>query len=164
MWFPRKISLLLTLAVALASGQQTTTGDEMYLQVRAVGEHLKCQCGSQCSYTVASCNMLHCSFRDEVNPQIKEGLQAGLSADQVVEKLIAKYGSALRNAPRPEGFGLFGWAMPFVALLIGFIIAPFVVWSWIKKQRAVAATVPQVDDRTLARYQREIDRDLADLE
>ena len=157
-----KLSLLLLLVSSLGFGQQVTTGDDGYLQVREVGAHLKCQCG--CGSTVASCNMLHCHFREEVNPQIEEGLKAGLSLEAIVEKLVAKYGSELRTAPVAEGFGLVGWAMPFVALALGLLIAPFVVWRWMKKRPLAATTAPAVDEKVLARYQDEIDKELAEVE
>ncbi len=158
-----KVSLLLLLGASLAFGQEVTTGDDGYLQVREVGAHLKCQCG--CGSTLASCNMLHCHFREELNPQIEEGLRAGLSLDAIVEKLVAKYGSELRTAPVTEGFGLVGWAMPFAALALGLLIAPFVVWRWMKKHPVAATTAPPaVDEKVLARYQDQIEKELAEVE
>ena len=41
--------------------------------------------------------------------------------------MIAKFGPELRTEPLPQGFGLFGWAMPFAALGVGLVIVPFVV-------------------------------------
>lgn len=158
----RKTSFLLLLGALLAWAQQVTTGDEMYLRIREVGEHIKCQCG--CGSTVATCNMLHCHFREEIKPDIVAGLEAGLPVTTIVENLIATHGSELRTAPKAEGFGLVGWAMPFAALALGLLIAPFVVLHWIRKHRATEAAVPAVDEKTLAHYQKEIEKELAEVE
>lgn len=160
MRFLRNISLLVFLGASVLSSQTVTTGDEMYAKMRAVGEKLKCQCG--CSYTVAHCNMLNCSFREQVNPEIKTGIEAGLSEQTIIENLIAKYGPGLRTAPRTKGFGLVGWAMPFVALLIGLIVAPVVVARWKKRQQAAPAA--PVNEKLVARYRDQIEKDLAKFE
>ena len=76
--------------------------------------------------------------------------------------MIAKYGSELRNAPRAEGFGLFGWAMPFAALAAGLIAAPIFVRRWRAQQAAAPAAAP-IDEKVLSRYRDEIDRDLDEL-
>ena len=165
MWFVRKASIFVLLAALVTPSvfaENVTTTDEMYLKVRAVGEKLKCQCASQCSYTVAGCNMLHCSFREKVNPEIKAGLEAGLQPETIIENLIAKFGSALRTAPQAEGFGLFGWAMPFAALLAGLIIAPVVVLRWRAKHPATATA--QTSGGVLAKYRDQIEREVDELE
>jgi len=169
MWSLRRISFLALLAGSVAVtdvavAQSVTTGDEMFLRMREVGDKLRCQCASQCSYTVASCNMLRCSFRETVNPDIREALQAGLAPDAIVEKMIAKYGAELRTEPLPEGFGLFGWAMPFVALAVGLVIVPFVVLRWKKQQRPAAPEPRPIDEQVLAEYEAAIERDLAESE
>lgn len=155
-------SLLVFVLAACAQGQTVAeAGSEAYLKSREVGRQLKCQCG--CSYTIADCNMLHCSFRESVTPDIKEGVAAGLPVATIVKNIIAKYGSQLRTAPRAEGFGLFGWAMPFVAILLGLIAAPILVWRWKTKFDQRPAPAP-ADEADMARYQEEIERDLAKLE
>jgi cytochrome c-type biogenesis protein CcmH/NrfF len=134
--------------------------------VREVGNKLRCQCEGSggCSYTVAHCNMLHCSFRETVNPEIRKALEAGLSIDAVVAQLIAKFGPELRTEPLPHGFGLFGWAMPFAALALGMVIVPFVVKRWKQQQREAEAQRRPLDERVVAEYEAAIERDLAESE
>ena len=74
----RRISFSLLLGASFLAAQTVVEADAMYAKMRAVGENLKCQCPANCSYTVASCNMLHCSFREQVNPQIRTDLEAVL--------------------------------------------------------------------------------------
>lgn len=170
MWSLRKVSpvvLLLALTAGVHGDAQTVTrGDEMYLRMRAVGEKLRCQCEGPggCSYTVANCNMLRCSFREKVNPEIRKALEAGIAPEAIVAAMIAKFGSELRTEPLPQGFGLFGWAMPFAALAIGLVIVPFVVRRWKQKQRLAEAQRRPIDERVLAQYEAAIERELAERE
>jgi len=155
------------LAVTVALGgilvaEEVKTSDQMSLRVWKVGEDLKCLCPANCAYTVASCNMLHCSFREEVNPQIQDGLEEGLAPTRIVEVLRAKYGAVLRTMPQAEGFGLVGWAMPFFALGIGLAIVPFVVRRLRKSQPDEPQEIA-VDAAAVKRYTDQIDKDLDDL-
>jgi cytochrome c-type biogenesis protein CcmH/NrfF len=160
------VILLAGLAASAAAAQSVTTGDEMYLKMRAVGSKLRCQCEGPggCSYTVADCNMLRCSFRESVNPEIREALTAGVAPEIVVEQMIAKFGSELRTEPLPEGFGLFGWAMPFAVLLLGFLVVPFVVRHWKQQEKVAAMARAPLNERVVAEYEAAIERDLAENE
>lgn len=170
MWSLPKASLVVLLLAltgwAPGDAQTVTQGDEMYLRMRAVGDKLRCQCEGPggCSYTVANCNMLHCSFREKVNPEIRKALEAGIAPDAVVAAMIAKFGSELRTEPLPQGFGLFGWAMPFAALALGLVIVPFVVRRWKQQQRLAEPEHRPIDERVLAEYEAAIERDLAESE
>ena len=158
----QKLSLLLLMTAPLLPAQNVSESDPKFPAVRAVWEQLKCQCEAHCSYTITGCNMMGCSFRARILPEIRAGVDAGLSTQENLESLIAKYGSELRNSPRAEGFGLFGWAMPFAALAAGLIAAPIVVRRWRAQQAAAPARVP-VDEKVLSRYREEIERDLDEL-
>jgi cytochrome c-type biogenesis protein CcmH/NrfF len=161
MRFLRRASLLLVLCALPAVTQNVTTGEDHYQAFVAVGEKLKCQCG--CSYTVAHCNMLNCHYRELVKPEIEKAITAGLPTAEIVEKMVAMFGSELRNAPRTEGFGRVGWAMPFVALLLGLVAAPVIIVRW-KKRHQEAPAAASVSEKDLARYQEAIEKDLARLE
>ena len=157
-----KVSLLLTAILSLAVAAKVTTGDEHYAEFRAVGEKLKCQCG--CSYTIASCNMLNCHYREQVKPDIMSQIEAGVPGEQIIRSIIEKYGTELMTAPRGSGFGLFGWTMPFVALLLGLIAAPFFIKKWRAQQAEASANAADVDDATLAKFRSQIEKDLEELD
>ena len=157
------LSLFVLLAAPALLAQNVAKGDPKYKRIREVGEQLKCQCEAHCSYTVSGCNMTACSFRAAAAAEISKDIDAGLSTGEIVERMIAKFGSELRNSPRAEGFGLFGWAMPFVALAAGLIAAPFVVKRWKAREAAVAVPAP-VDPAVLSQYEQQIEEDLKDLD
>ena len=160
----RNSLVLLALSAPLVFAQTVSKGgDENYKKIKEVGERLKCQCPTNCSYTVASCNMLGCSGKAAPMADIKAMVESGLPSETIFEQMIAKYGSAARMAPRTEGFGLFGWAMPFVAVLLGLAAAPVVIWRWRAKIKPEAPAKP-LSEEALKRYRDRIEQDLETME
>ena len=158
----RNSILILLLAVSLAPAQNVSeAGSETYVKIREASKQLKCQCS--CSYTIADCNMLNCHYREQVKPEIKKLVEAGVPVPAVVEQIVAKFGSALRTSPETEGFGLFGWAMPFVAVLLGLMAAPVVAWRWkVNHQQQVEEhPVRQAD---IERFREQIEKDIEAME
>ncbi len=147
-------SVLLVVATAMAA-----YGAVPYVKLREVGEQVSCQCG--CSYTVGSCNMLNCHFRDPVLRQIEEGLEAGKSEAAVLEEVYATYGSATRVEPRAKGFGMVGWIAPFAALLCGLAAIPWILRRWRANTRADSHG-DSVPDEVVDRYGPQIEDDLED--
>jgi len=151
--------------VALTLCAQTvSTGNQLEKQVRHVGEKLKCFCGqngSTCSYTVGSCNMINCHFREEVNALIRPMVQAGTDEATILAKLKEKYGTMILGAPPAEGFNILGWIMPFVAMVIGLVAIRFTVVRW---RRLKPAAAPAVGTPAMEKFRDEIDKELADLE
>ncbi len=135
--------------------------DEMYLKVRAIGDHIECTCG--CSSTISTCNMVGCHVRVPINEEIEAGIEAGRSPEDILAAVYEKYGQEMRVEPRREGFGIVGWAMPFVSLLAGLAVIPFVVRRWRRNARAQAASEP-VPARVVDRYSAEIERQLKEME
>lgn len=157
--------LISRLACGLATvtaAAEVKTSDPMTLRVKELGRRVMCQCS--CGSTVGDCNMLQCHFGEPVRGEIREGLVAGLSPDEIIEGIVAKYGQVVRTAPRTDGFGAFGWAMPFVAVGFGLAMIPLVVRKWRREQLAAAAaagTIDELDPETLSRLEAEIEHDLA---
>ena len=147
-------------AVALLAAS-SAWADDMYLKVRAVGNHIECTCG--CSSTISTCNMVGCHVRVPINEEIEAGIEAGRSQEDILAAVYEKYGEEMRVEPRREGFGIVGWAMPFVSLLAGLAVIPFVVRRWRRNARAQAAAEP-VPARVVDRYSEEIERQLKEME
>jgi cytochrome c-type biogenesis protein CcmH/NrfF len=108
--------------------------------------------------------MLNCHYREQVKPDIMSQIEAGVPVEQIIRSIIEKYGTELMTAPRGSGFGLFGWTMPFVALLLGLIAAPFFIKKWRAQQAEATAATAKVDDATLAKFRSQIEKDLEELD
>lgn len=132
-----------------------------YERLREVGDRVACQCG--CRYTAGSCNMINCHFRDPILKQIREGLEAGQSDEEVLEAVYATYGSETRVEPRDEGFEILGWIAPFAAFLAGLAAIPWLVRRWVSRSGA-RSRADSVPDEVYNRYRTEIETDLGDLD
>ena len=151
------LAISLTLALAAVSAQAKVP----YEKVRQVGDLVTCLCS--CAYTVGSCNMINCHFSDPVLAEIEAGLDAGQSDEEVLEAVYAKYGSETRVQPRNDGFGLIGWIAPFVSLLVGLALVPWVIRRWRRSTRA-RARGSGVPEDVVDRFRSQIEDDLDDLE
>ena len=149
------ISLLLGLAAIDASAAVP------YAKLREVGDRVSCQCS--CAYTVGSCNMLNCHFRDPIMQEISAGLEAGRSEDEILEAVYAKYGSETRVEPRNEGFGRVGWIAPFASLLAGLALIPLVVRRW-RRGTAARSRADSVPADVVDRYRSRIETGFDELE
>lgn len=141
---------------------QVKSTDPIDAEAYEIGKRLQCQCG--CGSTVADCNMLYCHFGEPVRAEIREGVVAGLAPEVIIDQLVAKYGAIILGEPPAEGFGAVGWTMPFITILAGLAIVPFVIHRWRKNQLAAEAAAPApvaVDEEALDRFKAQIDRDLA---
>ena len=147
-WF-LKASLWAALLLPLA-GQTVSTGDAEHARLRAIGEKLKCQCG--CAYTVGSCNMLNCHFREQAYADIRPDLKTGASDTSILAKMKEKYGTVVLAAPPAEGFSLVGWTMPFLAILVGLIAIRFILVR-LRRPKPVVALVPSKLKLAYARTQ-----------
>lgn len=56
---------------------------------------------------------------EELRDSLQAGALAGLSADSLVEWMIASYGEEYRALPETRGSGLLAWLVPPLALLLG---------------------------------------------
>ncbi len=151
----------LAISLLLASVPASTLAAVPYSKLREVGDRVTCQCS--CRYTVGSCNMLNCHFRDPILKEIEAGLEAGQPEEEILEAVYAKYGGETRVQPRSEGFGMVGWIAPFVSLLAGLAIIPWVVRRWraVSVSRSRSDSVP---DAVVDRYRAQIEEDLDELE
>lgn len=146
------------LALLLACSAQAAVP---YAKLRQVADLVSCQCG--CSYTVGSCNMLNCHFRDPILKQISEGLEAGEQEEALLEAVYEQYGPETRVQPREDAFGMLGWTAPFALLIAGLAAMVLVVRRWRAHTSARSAT-QRVPDQVLDHYRAQIEDDLGKLD
>lgn len=100
---------------------------------RAITSQLICPCS--CGEILSGCT---CDTGKAMQGFVTDALKSGKGKDEIVTSLVAKYGEVIRGAPKAEGFNLIVWIAPFVATLIGFVIAGFVLLRWVGRRRVVA--------------------------
>ena len=153
----RSSLLVLVVAVfAVATATANTAAEKPSVDVRRVGSHLACKCG--CNDTVATCAMLECSFSKPAKERIAKLQAAGWTDQAIIDQFIADYGPSIyRGDP-----SAFGWVVPYLLLAPGLAL----IWWFIRRYRKPRA-LPEIgpaDDPALAKYNEQIEKDLAHLD
>jgi cytochrome c-type biogenesis protein CcmH/NrfF len=83
--------------------------------------------------------------------------QAGVPREEVEARLYQEFGDTLRHAPRAEGWGLWAYLVPGIAMLAG---GALVVWFLGRSRRSVSEEPPAPPPLRDAELEREVDREL----
>ncbi|MFN7994199.1 MAG: cytochrome c-type biogenesis protein CcmH [Bryobacteraceae bacterium] len=149
--------LVLTLAgAAIGYAVAETASEKPSVDVRRVGQHIACQCG--CKDTVATCAMLECSFSKPAKERIAKLQAVGWTDKAIIDQFIADYGQGVyRGDP-----SAFGWLVPYLLIAPGLAL----IWWFVRRYRK-PRPIPEIgpaDDPDLAKYNDQIEKDLAQLE
>ena len=126
--------------------------------VMRVGEKLACRCGT-CRNTVANCPMLHCHYTEPMRARIKAMQDQGQNDGDIINTIVQTEGVVALAAPPVEGWGLFTWVMPGVALAGGFLLYSW----WVRRNRQKAPEqVTDVDRAVLDRFREQISSELGE--
>jgi cytochrome c-type biogenesis protein CcmH/NrfF len=152
------LKLLAAFFVALAALVAQDPTSYQTPDVLRVGDRLACRCGT-CRNTVGNCPMLRCDFTYPMRRRIFGMKQGGMSDDAIVNRIVREEGVvALSSPPAGSIGGLITWAMPAVALLIGFLIYSF----YVRRNRKQPEPLSSFDRAIIDRFQDQIDRELDD--
>jgi cytochrome c-type biogenesis protein CcmH len=129
--------------------------------VRNVSEAFVCQC--DCNHQLSACGMLNCPSASPLRQEIASQLKQGMNKQQIVNAFVAKYGKVILSAPTTRGFDLAAWTLPFVMLLLGFIIVFIIIRTWLRPKRAEPAGI-NLDVPIPEAYQKQIERELKNFD
>jgi cytochrome c-type biogenesis protein CcmH/NrfF len=105
--------------------------------------------------------MLRCHYTEPMRARIKAMQEAGKTDKEIVDTIVQQEGVVALAAPPGEGWGLFTWMMPGIALLAGF---SFYSW-WVRRNRQrETAPVNEADRAVLDRFRDQIESELGDAE
>jgi len=133
-------------------------------EVKRVGTHISCQCGS-CNENV-NCMMSagQCHFCKPARTEIYKMQTQGKSDAQIIQAFIVEYGEKVfRHDPNS-----YFWLIPYISLGVGGIAILFILRRvrvhHTPLKPAAAGGPPLDDDPTLARYRDAIEKDTAKLD
>ncbi len=86
---------------------------------------------------------------------IRERLQAGDTPEQVVAYFVDKYGEWILLSPRPHGFNLLVWVLPFAGIAVGLVAILLLARRW-SRRTAAAPVAEAIDATTRERIRREM--------
>ena len=102
-------------------------------EAQKVTDQIICPCS--CGEVLTGCT---CETGKEMKAFIDNSLAKGQTRDAIVQALVTQYGEVVLGAPKARGFNLVVWVAPFLATLIGFVIAFAVLRRWTARKRAFA--------------------------
>ncbi|MFL5493180.1 MAG: cytochrome c-type biogenesis protein CcmH [Gemmatimonadales bacterium] len=124
---------------ALGRPRQPTDARENASEIQAIELRLACNCG--CTLDVFTCRTtdFSCTYSPRLHREVLALRAKGLTAQQVLDAFVAKYGEKALMAPKPEGFNLAGYLVPGGAIAAAGA-ALFAVIS--RRRSTVAAASP----------------------
>ncbi|MEO7985168.1 MAG: cytochrome c-type biogenesis protein CcmH [Gemmatimonadales bacterium] len=95
----------------------TKPGDDA-AEIQAIEQRLACNCG--CTLDVFTCRTtdFSCTYSPALHREVLALKRDGLTAQQVLDAFVAKYGEKALMAPKPRGFmNLTGYLLPSAVIL-----------------------------------------------
>ena len=112
-----RLSVLLVWCVCSSLwAQETELSDEE--KVARITGNLACQCGCA-SLMVRTCA---CGTAIGVTQEVRKLVAEGFSEEEIFAQYEEKYGPQVLGSPKPEGFNILAWILPFVFAGLGTII------------------------------------------
>lgn len=146
--------LLLTLASAPLAGAPASETAEKERVLGLTG-NLVCTCGCA-NIIVRYCD---CGQAAEMTKEVATMVAANASDADIYKAFEKKYGKHVLGAPKPEGFNVLAWVLPFIGLAVGGVIVGVVVRRLrapVQDQGSPQADEPVIDDK----YRELLDREL----
>ncbi len=94
-----------------------TRAGENEAEIQAIETRLACNCG--CTLDVFTCRTtdFSCTYSPALHREVLALKGDGLTAQQVLDAFVAKYGEKALMAPKPRGFNLWGYLLPGAVIL-----------------------------------------------
>lgn len=87
--------------------------------LKRIESNMKCLC--DCPHLVADCGD-ECGPAPQIRANIQQLLASGMTEEQIFAKYEEEIGPRIYGAPKPEGFNLVAWVLPFVVLACGGVL------------------------------------------
>lgn len=135
--------------------------EENAAEIQAIELRLACNCG--CTLDVFTCRTtdFSCTYSPKLHREVLALRNQGMSAQQVLDAFVEKYGEKALMAPKPKGFNLAGYLVPGVAIATAGALLVLVIG---RRRAAVAAaggpaaaTQVQASAEELERLRRALD-------
>jgi cytochrome c-type biogenesis protein CcmH len=110
----------LALAVAVCFSLGATDAGTRF---NTLNHRLMCTCG--CAEILGECNHVGCPNSSGELEELRTGIAAGKSDQEILSSFVGKYGAVVLAAPTTQGFDLVAWIAPFAvfaAALLGTIL------------------------------------------
>ena len=149
----RRAPLLLVLLLPLVAwaGPPSPVNEEA---VRQIAAQLRCVVCQNLSVADSPSEMAN-----QMRTIVRERLEAGETPEQVVAYFVDKYGEWILLSPRPRGFNLLVWIVPFGGIAAGLVVIFLVARRWSRRpaERPVEEPIDPVIRERIRREMAELD-------
>ncbi|MBL8680823.1 MAG: cytochrome c biogenesis protein CcsA [Myxococcales bacterium] len=148
--------------------------EQMSPRERKVFDRLLCMCGGCARLPLATCT---CDEAAHTRQDMREKLERGESADEIVAAYVRRYGAASLSVPPDEGRNQWIYRGPIAAIVVGAGAGVYLVRKWRARGSrgadgsdhpgSVANQSPATQESNIARtaeYDRRVDEELRDLD
>jgi cytochrome c-type biogenesis protein CcmH len=134
--------------------RRPTDSKENDAEVQAIEQQLACSCG--CTLDVFTCRTtdFSCTYSPELHREVLALRDQGKTAREILDAFVARYGEKALMAPQPQGFNLWGYLVPGVA--IG--AAAVALVAVLKRREAVASAVEPAPVQPVTASPEELER------
>ena len=148
------VRLLLPSYLALAVSSALGADEET---LKRIESNMKCLC--DCPHLVGDCGD-ECGPAPKIRAHIQQLLASGMTEEQVFAKYEKEFGPKIYGAPKPEGFNLLAWVLPFVVLTFGGVVV--VVFLKNTKEPEPGSKTRRRSRSLSAKHRKMLDRELAE--
>ncbi|MEP7175955.1 MAG: cytochrome c-type biogenesis protein CcmH [Gemmatimonadales bacterium] len=101
---------------AVGRPRAPTDPAENAAEIQAIELKLACNCG--CTLDVFTCRTtdFSCTYSPKLHREVLALRNQGMSAQQVIDAFVERYGEKALMAPKPRGFNLAGYLVPGAAI------------------------------------------------
>ncbi len=146
----RRAALALALLLPVLAWGAPPPGAMNEETVRQIAAQLRCVVCQNLSVADSPSEMAN-----QMRGIIRERLQGGDTAEQVMAYFVDKYGEWILLSPRPRGFNLLVWTLPFAGIGGGLLVILMLTRRWSRRTRERPVAEP-VDPATRERIRREM--------
>ncbi len=147
---------------AVGRPQVPTDPEENAAAIQAIELRLACNCGSTLDVFTCRTTDFSCTYSPKLHREVLALRNQGMSAQQVIDAFVEKYGEKALMAPKPKGFNLAGYLVPGAVIATAGAALVLVISRrrvGMAASTAADAAVPRVEasPEELARLQRALD-------
>jgi cytochrome c-type biogenesis protein CcmH len=122
--------------VAVCFSLGATNGDSRFVKLN---HQLMCTCG--CAEILGECNHVGCPNSAGELDELRAGIAAGKSDEEILASFTAKYGAVVLAAPTKEGFNLVAWIAPFAVFAAALLGTILLIRRWTVGKTEAAAEI-----------------------
>jgi cytochrome c-type biogenesis protein CcmH/NrfF len=154
-WMKTAQAALLTIAVCFSLG-----ATEPAARFNSLSHRLMCTCG--CAEILGECNHVGCPISTGALDELRTGIAANQSDQQILDSFVVKYGAVVLAAPTTHGFDLVAWIAPFAVFAAAALGTVLLVRRWSVGRTVFAAPDQDGMDPDERERREQIRRDTGD--